>query len=116
MATEVHGLCTYAHSVNLSNDIIVPAYSEQITSGTADLKSFGSRFGVVEPMPDGMNVSDVLVGSTLVDVSRTDIGIPVRLMNTSPEDILLRKGTKVAFMYAAADIGEIAGTENDEKE
>ena len=66
------------------------------------------NFAVVEPAPSDNPMQTLMVGSSLVDTSRKDIGILVRLMNTSPENIELKVGMKLGYLHEIDDIELIA--------
>ena len=92
---------------------MVPALSEWIY-GIADLNLMTTKFGIVESLPDELDVPDILVSSALIDVRKTNV--PVRLMNISVEDMVLYKGTKLAYLYEVEDIVKFVEAENDDKE
>ena len=67
--TEVQGLSTPVLGVNLTQDTVIPAYSECVAEGAVDIQLFGSWFGLVEPLGQGLRANDLVVGCTLVDSS-----------------------------------------------
>ena len=56
----------------------------------------------------------MVVSSSLIDSSRDDIGIPVRLLNLSPENIVLQAGTTIAYLHAVDAVELLAEQENCE--
>ena len=88
----------------------MPAYSEFIVDGRA--KYDGPALGIIEPIP-GTPVMDVVtVGATLVDWSRHDATVPVRVMDSSTEDIHLYQGMTLGQICEVTDVAVLAGEEN----
>ena len=88
--------------VTVGADTIVPASCQCIVGGRADVNDFRSRYGVVGSIP-GKTGDSLLIGNTMVDPYRGDIPLPVRLTNTSAEDIFLKGGTPVACPQGVED-------------
>ena len=79
----------------LTYDVATPAAFQTVVKGETTAEDFASEYGVIEPLPSGEDLG-VLVGSTLVDSGQ---GLPVRMMNPTAEDTVLRKGTVVGYMH-----------------
>jgi hypothetical protein len=100
-----------ATKVSLSEQTIIPALSECVVEGKADLKRFGTRHGVVEPnycysvnkMYEDDDVN-IIIGNSLIDTTRQDIGVPVRIMNPTNEEIVLYKGTTLGYVAEVKSI------------
>ena len=90
--------------VSVKCDTVIPANSECIVEGIANTDSIKSRFSMVSSKLSNDNGNSILVGRTLVDHRRTDIGLPIRLLNLSSEEILLRKGSNIAQLHEVEDI------------
>ena len=111
---NVKGAPTRTLKVSLKKNIIIPACSEWVAEGEADVHHLKSTFAIVQP-PARDNVSNGLViGRSLIDPSRKDIGVPVRLMNTSSENIKLYAGATLGYLHEADAIELIAEEENGE--
>ena len=115
---ELKGTPNNLKKVVLKCDTVVPAYSESIVQGKANIGDFNSSYGIVEPITkeDDDEEDHIVIGKSLVDVRRTDIGIPIRIMNTSSEDFHLFAGTSIGYLSEIDDIEEIDDSENNEKE
>ena len=92
VTTVVVGTPLAVAPVSLAESIIVPANSEKLAVGYVD---GGCSFtcGIMEPKVE--QFKDLLIGRSLVNPSRQDIGIPVRVLNTSSEDLLLPVGVTI---------------------
>ena len=78
---ELKGTPNNLKKVVLKCDTVVPAYSESIVQGKANIGDFNSSYGIVEPITkeDDDEEDHIVIGKSLVDVRRTDIGIPIRI-------------------------------------
>ena len=108
--------------VSLTRETMVPALSECIVEGTADFEGFGTRDGLVEPdtcysataQRDNESNADLIIGNSLIDTQRNDIGVPVRIMNTTDEDMHLFKGTSLGYVSEVDAVTyQIADHEHD---
>ena len=76
--------CMPQEWLELKNDITLPTYIQLIADGVADVSELRSEFGVIGLIP----------GKTLengvIDFRNSDMGLQVRLLYLSPEDILLK--------------------------
>ncbi len=88
--------------VSCQQTVTLPAYSEMVISGTANSKEAHFQHGLVSPL-DGDCSEDFMVGNTLVDPSRKDIGIPVRVMNTTCNDVTIPTGMALGTMSDITD-------------
>lgn len=110
----VKGAPPRAIKIALKQNITIPACSEWVAECIADSHRLSSNFAVVEPASNENLGHNIVVGSSLIDINRKDIGIPVRLMNTSPENIELRAGTAVGYLHEVDAVELIAEQENCE--
>ena len=106
-------------------DMDIPALSECVIEGKANLLGFFLSKGVVEPNPrydvvemlneDVGNVdhTQLVVGCTLVDTKHEDIGIPVRIMNPTDESVHLHAGTVIGLISEVEDVKFIAHSERE---
>ena len=90
-----------AARVTLQEDVVVPATSQCVAPGEADVTAFRSQYGVIEPIP-GESKLGAMVGSTFVDPCEGN-GLPVRLLNPSAENVKLRKGTTIGYLHQIRD-------------
>ena len=90
-----------AARVTLQEDVVVPATSQCIALGEADVTAFRSQYGVIEPIP-GESELGAMVCSTFVDPYGGN-GLPVRLLNPSAENVKLRKGTTIGYLHQIRD-------------
>ncbi|MCG7870380.1 MAG: hypothetical protein JAY74_28925 [Candidatus Thiodiazotropha taylori] len=94
--------------------VILPACSEMVIPGEC-AENFGKpKHGLVMPVCDSEN-TDYIVGRTLVDPSRSDIGIPVRLMNPTSADITIKSKTVLGIMQEADEVRPFICTSNQNK-
>ena len=107
----VKGSPPCAIKIALKQNTTIPACSEWIAEGVADRHELDSEYAVVEPANLRHNV---VVGSSLIDPSRDDIDIPVRLLNLSPENIELQAGTTIAYLHEVDAVELLAEQENCE--
>ena len=100
--TEDRDLAIRVARVTLQEDIIVPANTQIVLPGTAELRGqkFGSRYGLTESLP-GRSIEGLLIGRALVDP--TDHVVPVRVLNANNENVELKRGTVVALIHEVDD-------------
>ncbi len=110
---HLKGIPEEENKVALLADVTIPAYSEAIVSCSSDISTIESNFAVVEPilLTDDDHINLVL-GHSLIDTRRSDIAIPVRVMNTADVEVKLRTGMKLGFLHEVEDIEEIDDREN----
>ena len=99
------------NAVYVKHDTVVPANSEYIVPGKTNYFQSGNEtpYAIIEP-----NIEDSLqlhVAHCVVDVSRTDIDIPVRVANTNNEDIRLFANTRIASIQTVEMITDIDDNE-----
>lgn len=80
----------------------VPANSEVSVRGTVIDINGRSGFVLTEPSEQFGNCCNLLVASSVIDVSGD--GVPVRLMNLTDQDIKLHKNTLVAKCVEVNDV------------
>ncbi len=83
-----------AIKVKCNGSVTVPAFSEVIIEGESALK-MGTKYGLVSPLY-GCD-QDIMVGHTLVDPHRSDMGIPIRVLNPSSSELFSMKAKKLQF-------------------
>ena len=110
--TEAHGVVPNVLNVSLTEDVTIRAYCECVLNGSAPTKELNTRYCIVEALPELAVEDSILIGSTLVDAWHTDIGIPLRVMNTGNEDVLIHKGTNLATIQGIEDICLLAEVDN----
>ena len=108
-AWELHGSPPQAAIIVMACDVTIPAESQFIVKGEAVTRDFGSTYGVIESFSMDSELR-VLVGSIFVDPSR-DNGLPVRILNPSAEDIILKRGTVIGYLYEVETFGSLSSDE-----
>ena len=85
-------------NVIAKHDVIIPANSEFIIAGSANVTKLKGDlpYGLIEPMNSGETLQPIHVASCVVDINRNDIDLPVRVANTLGVDIHVHAGTKLA--------------------
>ena len=99
--------------VNLKHDAIVPAHCEMIVNGYIKHHDFDGDDFMVEPLPGGMRNGSLLIGAVVVKSAQATTGVPIRIMNTSTEDIKLNANTTIGIAHEVADITIIDEAENN---
>jgi hypothetical protein len=89
--------------VSLAESLIVPANSEKLVVGYVH---GGCDFTCCIVEPKEGQFPDLLIGRSLVNPSRQDIGIPVRVLNTSSEDLPLPVGVSIGTLYEVDSISD----------
>ena len=111
--------------VNVRKTTIIPARTECVIQAKGDFAGFESRECIVEPRTvrlDEINSDDnledmgLVIGCSLVDTHRVDIGIPVRVMNPTSEDIVIHEGTTIGTASEIEAVERIADEENSSQE
>lgn len=93
-----------ARTVVVEQDVIVPPSSEFIIPGSIKGAHGESFEGMLEPLT-GL-AADVLVARTLC---RVDQGVlPLRVLNVTEDQLMLRKGTTVGTLHTDVVVGEKA--------
>ena len=121
---DVQNAPALINKVCVSKDVNIPAMCEFVIEASADLSQFSTRDGLVEPKSQTsvnnvcVNIGDddlshLIVGATLVDTMRRDIGIPVRLMNPTNSDIRLHAGTVIGHISEVDGVEIVADEERD---
>ena len=83
--------------IRCKETVILPAQSEVIIPGECVDNSVKPRQSMVTPIPDKESM-DYIVGHTLVDPNRSDIGIPIRILNPTSSNIVLNSKTVIGVM------------------
>ena len=89
--------------IRCKETVILPAQSEVIIPGECVDNSVMPRQGMVTPIPDKESM-DYIVGHTLVDPNRSDIGIPVRILNPTSSNIVLNSKTVIGVMQEVDEV------------
>ena len=111
---ELEGNNAIAQRIQLNEDIVIPAMSECVAiCMTTEIFKGSAHTYITEPIPEKVIADDIHIGSTLID-RRTNVGVPVRLMNTSAEDKILHGGTVVANIIEVMDVVTIARSERED--
>ncbi|MES9883969.1 MAG: reverse transcriptase family protein, partial [Sedimenticola sp.] len=92
--------------VSCQETTVLPAYSEMVISGTCDGVCQEINQSLVSPLTDTCD-EDFIVAHTLVDPNRVDIGIPVRVMNTTSSDVTIPAGKTLGLMHDVVGVATI---------
>ena len=112
--TEVEGITPKMCKVRLKEDVTIPAQTECVVSAVSD--GTPSSLCIVEPIAHAPISNQVVVGSSLIDATRKMSFIPVRVMNPSTEDILLRKATSIGQLSEVENVSVLAANENSDED
>ena len=98
----------FVHSaVYVKSKVTVPPKSEFIVPGKYDdLNSDHMPYAIVEPIPYDSRICELHVAACLVDMTRNDIDLPVRVANLSDEEITLLAGTRIATLSIVDELYE----------
>ena len=66
-----------------------------IINGKAENPTSTSDFGIISRLKTN-RIDDILMGNTLFELKDTGTGLPVRILNPSEEDIIVKKGLVLA--------------------
>lgn len=83
--------------VTCKEEVTVPANSEFILAGEGNALLLGSEFGLISPCGDTC-IEGLIVGNSLVESNKSDTCLPVRVANISCEDLLIERGTTLAYL------------------
>ena len=106
--------------ISLVSNVTVPAYSEVVVQGDftdtpSSSSSSDNPFFIFEPvLTHHENTSDIVIGRSLIDSRRSDIAIPIRVMNVSDEECKLHAGMTLGYLEEVDTVQEIAASENSD--
>ena len=66
--------------------------------------------GLVEPVPNFTDKTGLIMAASLVNTEISDRVVPVKVMNTSQENITLHKGMTIATLQPLASTSQIGAT------
>ena len=110
------GTLPQTHKLAVVENTLIPANAECVVRCIGDTQLLSAMdmmdtYFIAESIPGKTIHEEIHIGSSLVDIARVDIGIPIRVMNTSNENYLLHKGTILASLQEVSDIVQIADQE-----
>ena len=88
--------------VTVHDEGIIPAGHEVVVEGDVHDWMDKSKFGVVEPSRQFFGDTYLLMASSLVEAGGDHVYL--RVMNTSKEDFVLRKGASIAHVHPVEDV------------
>ena len=97
---ELAGHVPDVNRVCLKSDTIIPARSEAVAHTCIPDQSLTDDI-VIEPLSEGLRNDSLLVGACLVSSSSS---MPVRIMNTSSEDINMCAGTTIGRAHEVCNV------------
>ena len=96
------------NAVYVQNNVVVPPNCEFIVPGKCSVPdSEDIEYAIIEPHNYVNKHSELHVASCLVDLTRTDIELPVRVVNLSNDPITLHEGTRIATLSFVDDVYEL---------
>ena len=96
----------------MREDTVIPPNSQLLVSAKLNVTSLKHTTALFEPIP-GKEVNESLViGKSLVDLTRAATYLPVRLMNVSAESLLLHKDTVVGQLSEVDSISLLFESES----
>ena len=97
---ELAGHVPDVNRVCLKSDTIIPARSKAVAHTYMPDRSLTDDI-VIEPLSEGLRTDSLLVGACLVSSSSS---MPIRIMNTSSEDINICAGTTIGRAHAVCNV------------
>ena len=98
----------------------LPGYSECIIQGGAKTLNEINALAMFEPIFFNEDEEDkydgIIFGRSLMDLKRKDIGLPIRVLNTTSDELKLRAGMKIGYLHKVDAVQEIEDAENSEIE
>ena len=94
---------THCTNVVCVDTVSIPAKSEMIIKGKAENPTPTSDFGIISRLETN-RIDNILVGNTLVELKDTKTGLPVRTLNSSEEDVTIKKGSVLSRLEEAVEI------------
>ena len=98
---ELAGHVPDVNRVCLKSDTIIPARFEAVAHTYIPDRTLTDDI-VIEPLAEGLRDESLLVGASIVNSSSPTM--PVRVMNTSSEDITVRAGTTIGLAHEVNDV------------
>lgn len=99
-------------AVYVKYDVVVPPRSEFIVPGKIDNCDIDSHAcAIIEQTAHEWNIKNLHVAGCLIDVTRNDIDIPVRVVNTSSEEINLHAGMRIGSMELISDVCDMCNND-----
>ena len=111
--TEISEALTRARRVTVKHKTVIPANSEIVIEGDTGCRDMMSENAVLEPFSSKPIKKALLLASCLIDTTRKDISIPVRLLNMADKDIVLAAGFKVGYLKDVNSVTMIDECENN---
>ena len=88
--------------------VTIPPKSEFIVPGVIDeLDRVQMTLAIVEPIPKASDRHNIHVATCLVDVTRDDIDIPIRVANLTDVEIRLHEGSRIATLGTIDELYEL---------
>ena len=81
--------------VSVREDTVIPANSQLLVSAKVNVTSLKHTTALVEPIPGKTMEEGLLMAKSLVDLTRADTCLPVRLINVTAKSMLLHKDTVI---------------------
>ena len=74
-----------------------------IIKGKLENSTVKPDFGIISRLETN-RIDNILVGNTLVELKDTNTGLPVRILNPSEEDVIVKKGLVLARLEEVVEI------------
>ena len=112
---KLRGLPEDVKKVTLVDDVTLPGYSECIIQAGAKTLNEIYAPAMFEPIFFNEEEEDkydgIIFGRSLMDLKRKDIGLPIRVLNTTPDELKLRAGMKIGYLHKVDAVQEIEDAE-----
>lgn len=110
--TVISEAMTRARCVRAKYKTVIPANSEVVIEGESGCKNILSKTAVLEPFSSKPIKKGLLLASCLIDTTRSNISIPIRLLNMTDKDIVIGSGFKVGCLKDVNSVTVIDESEN----
>ena len=101
--TVIQKVPLHAIRIRCKETTVLPACSEVIISGECVEKTALPQQAMVTPICENKN-EEYIVGHTLVDPNRADIGIPVRILNPTNSNVTINSKTVIGLMQEVEEV------------
>ena len=113
VATDIEGISLDNVRVSVREDTVIPPNSQLLVSAKLNVTSLKHTTALIEPIPGKEVDEGLIIGKSLVDLTRRSTYLPVRLMNVSAESLLLHKDTVVGQLSEVDSISLLFESENN---
>ena len=112
VTTEVEGISLDNVRVSVREDTVIPPNSQLLISAKLNVTSLKHTTTLFGPIPGKEVNGSLVIGKSLVDLTRAGTYLPVHLMNVSAESLLLHKDTVVGQLSEVDSISLLFESES----